>query len=205
MKDRCRAFAACWLLALASCASDGGQRGTGITVAAGNVASVQADVATGVAGIDVSVEGTDLQTTTEASGAFELRGRFAGDTALRFTRTSDGVSARLAVNAPAGGRIDARDVVLNAGTGGAQARTIDVSFEGRVETLACDAARVTLVSVHRAPDDLDDYVVTLDGSSLHDANGVPLACADLRVDDRVDVAGTFLADDTIGDADLTRR
>jgi len=37
--NRWRAFAACWLVALASCASDGGQRGTGITVAAGNAES----------------------------------------------------------------------------------------------------------------------------------------------------------------------
>lgn len=203
--DRWRAFAACWLLALASCASDGGQRGTGITVAAGNVTSVQADMAAGVGGIDVAVEGTDVHATTDASGAFELRGRFAGDTALRFARAADAVSARLAINAPAGGRIDARDVVLDAATGGAQARTIEVSFEGRVETLACAAGRVTLVSVHRAPDDLDGYVVMLDGSSLHDAAGMPLTCSDLRVDDRLDVDGAFAADDTIGDADLTRR
>ena len=88
MKDRWRAFAACWLLALASCASDGGQRGTGITIAAGNVASVQADMG-GVDGIEVAVEGTDVHGTTDATGVFELRGRFAGDTALRFARASD--------------------------------------------------------------------------------------------------------------------
>ena len=203
--NRWRAFTACWLVALVSCASDGGQRGTGITAAAGNVASVSADMAVGVDGIDVSVEGAELHTTTDASGAFELRGAFAGDTALRFARARDGLAARLAVSAPAGGRIDARDVVLDAATGTAEPRVVEVVFEGRVEGLACDDGRVTLASVHRAPDDLETYVVTLAGSTLHDADGTVLACTDLRIDDRLDVDGEFVTEGLIGEADLTRR
>lgn len=203
--DRWRALAVCWLFALASCASDGGQRGTGITVAAGNVAGVQADMAAGVGGIEVSLEGTDLHTTTDAQGEFSLRGRFAGDTALRFERPADALSARLAVNAPAGGRLDVRDVVLDPAAASAEPRVVEVAFEGRVETLACDDARVTLASVHRAPDDLDAYVVTLVDATLHDGDGRPLACPDLRVGDRLAVDGVFVADGTIAGADLTRR
>jgi len=203
--NRWRAFAACWLVALASCASDGGQRGTGITVAAGNVASVRPAIDTGVAGVDVSLEGTELHTTTDASGMFTLSGEFSGETALRFARALDGVVARLPVNAPAGGRIDARDVVVDATTGTAEASVVDVVFEGQVETLACAEARIVLTSAHHAEDDLDTYDVTLTGSTLHDADGRPLACADLRVGDRLDVDGAFASDGTIGAADLARR
>ena len=189
--NRWRAFAACWLVALASCASDGGQRGTGITVAAGNVASLRPGTSAAVDGIDVSIEGTALRTTTDANGAFALSGEFAGDTALRFERAADG--------------IDARDVVVDATTGIAQASRVDVAFAGRVDTLACDQARIVLTSVHRAPDDLDTYAVTLAGSTLHDADGEALACTDLHPGDRLDVDGAFVSDDAIGDADLTRR
>jgi hypothetical protein len=203
--NRWRALAACWLVALASCASDGGQRGTGITVAAGNVTSVQPGASSGIAGIAVSLEGTTLHTTTDANGAFRLSGEFAGDTALRFERATDGGTARLPLNAPAGGRVDAHDVTVDTTTGIAQASTVDVAFAGRVETLACDEARIILISVHRDDDDLDDYTVVLTSSTLHDAEGRALACTDLHPGDRLDVDGTFLLDGTIGDADLTRK
>ena len=199
-----RALAVCWLVVIASCASDGGQRGTGITAAAGNVARVEGGAAD-VADIEVTVEGTELRTTTDATGAFVLRGDFEGDTALRFVPANDGATARLTVNAPAGGRIDARDVVVDTTTGIARASAVGVAFEGQIEMLACAAERVTLTSVHRTPDDLDTYDVALAGSTLHAADGTPLRCVDLRVGDRLDVDGVFASDGTIADADLTRR
>jgi len=204
--NRWRAWAACWLVILASCASDGGQRGTGITVAEGNVVSVQASAPVAdVGGIDVSVEGTELRTTTDADGNFTLRGDFAGDTALRFERTPDVAGIRLAVSAPAGGRLGLRDVVLDASAGSATAGTVEVEFEGNVDTLACDDARITLTSVHHAADDLETYVVDLTSSTLHDRGGLPLTCTDLDVGDRLDVDGVFVSDGTIANADLTRR
>jgi hypothetical protein len=203
--NRWRALAACWLLTLASCASDGGQRGTGITIAEGNVSSVQANGPAGIGGIQVSVEGTELRTTTDADGGFALQGDFAGDTALRFERALDAVSARLPVSAPAGGRLGLHDVVLDVGNGSARADRIEVSFEGVVDALACDDARITLRSIHRAADDLETYVVVLTGSMLHDGEGHPLACTDLDVGDRLDVHGFFVSDGTIANADLTRR
>jgi len=203
--NRWRTYAACWLVALASCASDGGQRGTGITVAAGNVASVESSTSAEIGGIDVAVEGTDLHTTTAADGAFSLRGTFAGYTALHFARATDGLAARLSVDAPAGGRIDARDVAVDATTGVARASVVAVAFEGRVQTLDCAEARITLTSVHRAPDDLDTYDVALASSSLHDADGKALTCTDLHAGDHIDVDGAYASDGAIGDADLTRR
>ncbi len=203
--NRWRTYAACWLVALAGCASDGGQRGTGITAAAGNVASVQSSASAAVAGIDVAIDGTDLHTTTDARGAFSLHGSFAGYTTLSFTRTADGLAARLRVDAPAGGRIDAHDVALDATTGDARANVVAVVFQGRLEVLDCPDDRITLSSVHRAPDDLDTYDVVLASSSLHDPDGKALTCADLRLGDRLDVDGAYDADGAIGDADVRRR
>jgi hypothetical protein len=203
--NRWRAYAACWLVALASCASDGGQRGTGITAAEGNVAAVQSSTSTAVGGIDVAVEGTEAQTTTDASGAFSLQGTFAGYAVLRFTRAADGLDARLHVDAPAGGRIDARDVTLDAASGDARATAVGVVFTGRVDVLDCPDDTITLSSVERAADDLHTYDVALASSSLHDADGKALTCADLRVGDRLDVDGTYDTDGAIGDAALTRK
>jgi hypothetical protein len=194
-----RALLACWLIGVASCASDGGQRGTGITVAEGNVVSAE------MAAIDVSVEGTDLHTTTDADGRFSLRGDFAGDTAIRFAVPRTGVSARLPVNAPAGGFLSLRDVTLDTATGTAHAAATEVAFEGSVVDLACVENRIGLVSVHRAADDTDTYVVTLDDSTLHDGHGQTISCTELRPGDDLDVRGFFAADGTIGQADVTRR
>jgi hypothetical protein len=198
MMGHVRVLLACWLIGLASCASDGGQRGTGITLAEGNVVNAQ------MGDIEVSLEGTDLRTTTDAEGRFSLRGDFAGDTALHFETRSTGFSARLSVNAPAGGSLNLHDVTLDAAAGTARAAATEVVFEGSVVTLACDESRVGLVSVHRAADDTDTYVVTLDDSMLHDDHGRAIACTDLRLDDDLDVRGFFADDGTIGAADLTR-
>jgi hypothetical protein len=193
-----RALLACCLIGLVSCASDGGQRGTGITVAEGNIVSAQ------MADIEVSVEGTDLHTTADADGRFSLRGDFAGDTALHFEAPGIGVSARLPVNAPAGGSLNLHDVTLDAATDTARAATTEVAFEGSVVSLACDENRIGLVSVHHAADDTDTYVVTLDDSVLHNGQGRPIACADLQSGDDLDFHGFFADDGTIGKADVTR-
>jgi hypothetical protein len=205
--NRWRALAACWLIVLASCGSDGGQRGTGITATAvaGNVVSVHGPSGAGVAGIAVSVEGTRLGTTTDATGGFALRGTFDGDTALVFERAIDGLFVRLPLSAPAGGRVAARDVELDVSTGSARPRVVEVAFEGRVEALACDDGRVTCSSVHGTDDDEETYDVVVVGSTLHDANGGALSCADLVVGDRLDVDGVFVANGAIGEADVTRR
>src|SRR5262249_13916759 len=117
----------------------------------------------------------------------------------------DGVSVRLPVSAPAGGRLGVRDLVLDATAGSAQPRVVDVAFEGRVDALACDAGRITCSSVHRTDDDDETYDVMVAGSTLHDADGTALVCTDLAVGDRLDVDGAFVADGAIGDADVTRR
>ena len=187
------------LLCAATACSDGGQRGTGITFATGNVTSVDGNSAS-LGGIHVTVAGTDLSTDTDRQGRFSLHGHFAGDTMLLFARTTAALPVQLNVNIPAGGTLTARDLELSSKTGQAEPAALQVAFEGRIVALACDSGRVTLVSTQRDPSDDDSYVLTLSGSTLRYRQDRPRSCADLALDDRLRVDGFFAADGTIGNA-----
>ena len=189
-------------LGLAACAADGGQRGSGITSAEGNVASVQRDGTSGVGGIHVTVEGSDLETDTDSAGRFSVRGQFDGPTGLLFERQDDHLSARLELNAPAGGTLTLRDVHIDAQAGQARPEAAEVVFEGSVAALDCSTGRLTLVSTQRDPGDTDTYAVDLQSSSLRDRRREPRECSDLHVDDRLAVDGFFAEDGAIGSAEL---
>jgi hypothetical protein len=188
------------LLCGATACSDGGQRGTGVTFATGNVTSVDGS-SVSLGGIHVTVAGTDLATDTDVQGRFSLHGHFAGDTMLLFAHTTAALPVQLNVNIPAGGTLTARDLQLSSKTGRAEAAALQVAFEGRIVMLACDGGRVTLVSTQRDPSDDDSYVLTLPDSTLRDRQDHPLTCADLALDDRLRVDGFFAADGTIGNAE----
>ncbi len=188
-----------FVLALAACGTDGGQRGTGITTAFGNVARVEGTSSAGVAGIHVSIEGTAIATDTDAQGRFTMRGRFDGPTTVRFERVADALSASLALNVPAGGTLTLRNIGIDA-HGGTRTESSAVVFEGRVLGVDCAAGRVTLASTQASPMDTDTYVVVLQSSTLRDSHGTPRVCSDLRPDDRLAVDGFFADDGTIGNA-----
>jgi hypothetical protein len=190
------------VFALAGCAFDGGQRGSGITSAEGNVASVQNDGERGVAGIHVTVEGHDLETATDENGHFSVRGQFDGLTVLHFERAEDGLTARLEINAPAGGTMTLHDVHIDAQSGAATVAVLAVFFEGTVVGVDCGAARLTLASTQRDPQDTDTYVVDLRSSTLRDRDHQPVDCSALHSDDRLAVDGFFANDGTIGNADV---
>ena len=198
------------LLAAAGCASDGGQRGTGISSFAGNVVAIDrgaaaaAPVDLGLAGITVAVEGMDVHAETDAEGRFTLLGPFGGETAVRFERDADGIEARLSVNAPAGGTTTLHDVTLQTGSGVAMPAATYVDFEGRVVALDCAADRLTCVSVGEADGDDDGYVILLTDSTVHDEDGHALVCADFAVGDHMRVDGAYAEDGTIAQANLTR-
>ena len=200
--NRMRILSLLLVVALAGCAFDGGQRGSGITSAEGNVASVQNDGGRGVAGIHVTVEGHDLETETDESGHFVVRGQFDGLTALRFERPEDGVTARLEINAPAGGTMTLHDVHIDAHSGTAMVAVLAVFFEGTIVRIDCGAARLTLASTQREPEDTDTYVVDLRSSTLRDRDHQSVECSALHPDDRLAVDGFFANDGTIGNADV---
>jgi hypothetical protein len=214
------------VLALGAC--DGGSRGSGITTEAqGNVASVEAalgrplkprsklawltrpltadgtaraDVA--VEGIHVSIEGSSIADDTDANGFFSLRGNFEGHVVIRFERMTDGASARMEVNVPAAGTLTLNDVTLDERSAKATAQSTNVAFHGLVASADCLSEILRLVSSERSPTDTDVYVVLLDTSSLHDANGMPVACDQLTVGEAVQLAGIVNPDGTFGDCDI---
>jgi len=224
-----RRIAGLFAVAVALAACDGGARGSGVTTAQGNMASVDtalgggapartsvaarlraalaletvAHAQTDLAGIHVSVEGTTIEDDTDERGAFTLRGKFEGFVAIRFQRTAASPAATITLNAPAGGTLTLNDVQLDERSGDATAREVDVEFEGLVADTDCAGAALRLVSRHRGPTDTDVYTVRLDTSSLHDRNRMPVSCADLREGDPVTIRGTVNPDETFGHADVT--
>ena len=214
--SRWRSIVATLLLVCAGCA-DGGQRGTGISSFEGNVVAVDHGSAQAstrgaaqgvssdtVSGIIVTIEGTDLQTETDAQGSFSLHGAFGGDTALRFARAGDGLDIRYSVNAPAGGTTTLRDVTLQASSGRAVPTAVYVAFEGRVVGLDCAMSRLVCASVAEPADADDTYVVDLTDSTAHDSAGHALGCDAFAAGDTMHIAGAYTRDGTIGQADITR-
>jgi hypothetical protein len=218
--SRWRSIVATLLLVCAGCA-DGGQRGTGISSFEGNVVAVEHGAAEApaaaqgvarmasdaVSGILVSVEGTDLQTETDAQGSFSLHGAFGGDTALRFARAGDGIDVRYSVNAPAGGTTTVRNLTLQVSSGTAVPTAVYVAFEGRVVGLDCAMSRLVCASVTVPADQIDEddtYVVDLTESTVHDSAGHAVACDAFAAGDTMHIDGAYLRDGTIGQADITR-
>lgn len=217
------------VLALGSCSLDGGSRGSGISTAVdGNVASVDAVASslplvietrsqftrvrdflaieaiararTAVEGIHVLIEGTDAQRETDANGRFSIRGNFEGAVNLVFQLPNGGGTARLAINAPAAGRLTLDDIHVNSATGAASAATQHVLFDGIVTHVDCQGQILTLVSIAQSPTDTDRYMVRLDTSSVRDAHGNRLTCSDLQTGARAMIQGVVNADGTFGDA-----
>jgi hypothetical protein len=114
---------------------------------------------------------------------------------------ADALSARLALNVPAGGTLTLQNIGIDA-HGGARAESSAVVFEGRIISVDCAAGRVTLTSTQANPEDTDFYVVVLQSSTLRDRHDTPRACSDLRPDDRLVVDGFFADDGTIGNASV---
>lgn len=205
-------------LVTGSCAIDGGSSGTGIsTTTAGNVATVIAAASpaamprggmpsggtagTSLAGIRVTIAGTDVADETDAQGGFALRGDYDSIVTVRFERAADALRASLEVNVPAGGTLTLSDVVLDASRGSALPATQDVLFDGTITAIDCAAGELDLVSTQR-PDDGDVYVVRLAGSSITDQAGTPVACAALAPGQTATVDGSVLGDGSFGDATI---
>ena len=206
-------------LVLGSCSIDGGSSGTGITtITEGNVASVVTVAASAagmvpargaagfarsgsLAGIAVSVEGTDVRDETDASGAFRLSGDYESEVTVRFVRAQDGVEARVAVNVPAGGTLGLQDVTLDAATGTAVPASQSVLFDGTITAIDCAGGELQLVSAQR-PDDGDVYVVRLAGSSIVDEAGAPIACTALSIGQDATVSGSVAPDGSFADATI---
>ncbi len=216
------------LLATVLCACDGGSRGSGITTVQGDVEALQsasralldgprtarhvrstrpwsleaeALAESGVGGVRVLVDGTGVAGVTDEMGAFRLSGRFEGDLTVRF-ELSDGSTAVLSVNAPAGGTLTLEGVQIDSANARATTRQQLVEFDGLVTKADCPNARIELVSVHRAPGDTDVYEVQLSDSSIRDGHGATVSCLDVRVGESTHVQGVVEPDGTFGRAEI---
>jgi hypothetical protein len=209
-------------LMLGSC--DGGSSGTGITtITEGNVASVvtsataSSPARTGMAaraagdttaatsdtlaGIMVSVDGTDVHDETDANGAFRLSGDYESEVTIRFSRAADDIEASVAVNVPAGGTLGLNDVTLDAASGSATPGSQSVFFAGTITGIDCTVGVLALVSQQR-PDDGDSYTVELASSAIVDQAGRPVACSALATGDDATVSGAVNPNGTFGDATI---
>ena len=205
------------LLAVAAVACDGGSSGTGITTAAlGNVASVttarrfapagrrpltmlarlfrmlefegEASALGSLEGIRVTIEGTSIETRTDAEGLFSLSGDFAGPVGMLFELPEGGSSARLVITVPRGGELTVANVHIDAQTGQATSESQHVRFAGLVESTDCGQQAATMVS-RQSPNDGNTYTVYLGSASVRDPAGSPVGCMQLASGEAVNVEG----------------
>jgi hypothetical protein len=208
------------LIAMLSACAEGGSRGSGIfTEVRGNVESVQAaaaparlraslhngsenvvPAATEIGGIRVAVEGTGIRGETDTDGNFSLRGGFEGMIHVIFQLPDGGGQAQIALNVPAGGQLTLNNVTVDAQQGAAVAETQAVDFDGIITGIDCRSLILTLMSTHQGPDDVDEYTLRLDTSSVRDAQGDPVACADIGDGEQAAVQGFVNPDGTFGEA-----
>lgn len=196
------------MVALFACA-EGGIRGSGISTSVlGNVVSVQAAARSGapertdVEGIRVAIEGTDIQGETEADGSFSLRGDFEGLVSLVFVLPGGGGEARIGLNVPAAGLLTLNNVHIDARQGTAVAETAEVDFDGVVTATDCAGGTLTMESLHHTPDDVDQYTVRLDTSTLQDTRGNAVPCSEVDEGERASVRGAVDPDGSFGEATI---
>ncbi len=191
-----RSVLACALGLLAACASDIQSPSAIIGPSSGSQGAIirgQLDGATSSGGVTsqstqanirVSIIGTPLVTTTDASGRFVLTGVPSGRVQLRFE--GPGVDARLEIS----GLVEGQQLEITIRLSGSQAVVVsprppddddddgEVEFEGSIQSLAAP----NLVVSGRS--------VTTDGATRFlDDRGRTIAFGDLRVGDRVEVEG----------------
>jgi hypothetical protein len=153
---------------------------------------------TGVEGIRVTVEGTNARGETDANGNFSLQGNFESDIRVVFQVPAGGGNAQITLNVPAGGRLTLNNVVLDTQREKAIAETQDVDFDGIITQVDCTRLTLALVSTQHSPEDVDTYTVRLDTSSVHNAQGDMVACADIAVGEQATVQGVVNPDGTFG-------
>jgi len=189
-------------LTLAACgggglSADGGVSGTGISAVTGNVTAITSG-STDLGGIRVTIEGTGIATVTDDTGAFTLTGELDGPVTLVFER-DDGVRAVTTVDVPSGGTLELADVTLDTERQEARPARRSLAFTATIEGVDC-AGGVLVVRSRGQGSSLFD--VRLDGAFVHDGDGRPVACPNLRPGDLVRVQGVLLEDESIAEADV---
>lgn len=181
-------LAACWALGCGGgLSADGGQSGTGIAAAIRGTVAAVTGATPDVANIHVTVAATDLSTSTDVTGRFELRGNISGPAELHFERQRDGLEAATEIVIPAGGVLELDEIVLDSDTGEAHPTRQVVDFGGIVEGLDCAGGTIR---VKPQDDDSTATVFTIETASATIRRGtIQLACSDLQVGNKAEVRG----------------
>ncbi len=178
-------LAACAAMSCGSIGADGGQSGTGISAIRGNVVAAPG-THLDVAGIHVILTEPGLETNTDTTGHFELRGQASGPSQLRFERSRDGLSASTEVVIPAGGVLELEDIELDPESDEAHPTTSRVEFDGVIDMLDCAGGKILVA----AKEDEGGTVFTVEtASATIRQDTTPLQCSDLLVGDHVEVHG----------------
>ncbi|MGH7819350.1 MAG: hypothetical protein ACREQ9_06235, partial [Candidatus Binatia bacterium] len=215
-----RAILLVTLLALASCAGDGGGRGSGVSTVQGNVARVIAASAAParssflahlgelfsfpsvararneVEGIRVMVEGSDAEGLSDANGFFIVVGDFGGSVGLVFQRPEDGLTARTGVRIPPGGTLSMNNVEIDNRRGEVEVESQSVAFEGVVKETDCESERMDIAS-RPGTEDEEVFITRIDDEVLHDEEGRPVACEDAEAGTAIEVEGIVEEDGTV--------
>ena len=138
-------------------------------------------------GIRVSVTGTALSTTTDASGRFVLAGVAGPKAELRFE--ASGVDARLEVS----GLAEDRSVTINVHVSGSQAllaesddKSTETPLRGAIESIVGSTLRVA-----------GRRVLTDGSTQFLGRSNAPASLRDFRVGDTVEVEGAAQADGSV--------
>ena len=137
-------------------------------------------------GMTVPVAGTSISATVDAAGHFILQDVPSGDVTLAFT--GSGIDARLIIKG-----VQAHDQIrITVNVSGNAARLeenehdddVGTELEGRVVSTNCGANPQTIVVGTRTP-----TTVNIQNARIHSGNTL-LTCAQVQVNDRVEVHGT---------------
>ena len=155
---------------------------SGVVSAGGSGSSQMAADSSG-AGMKVSVAGTNVQTSADASGRFALQGVPAGNVRLQFSSSS--VDAGVDVSNVQQREAIELNVVVTSTTAVVESQRRssggDTELEGRVEKLPPESAANTLV--------VAGVTVLTDTNTKYFLNGQPAAFSDLAIGLRVHVKG----------------
>lgn len=188
-----------WLAVLAlgvavGCGADGGVGGTGISSLSGNVALEEGASAavtrrSDLEGITVAIQGTDLVTSTDGNGYFEIEGMFEGPVTVEFIER-DGTVNMLPVSVPSGSAMALRNVRFSQGQ--ASAERIDVIFEANVTRDAqCDGASGSVEVTD--PRSSQRYLVRVDAATVYESRASSCpdgpSCEDLTLQRTLKISG----------------
>lgn len=180
-------------LSVIGCSSEGGVVGTGISSLQGNVIDVQLDGGTsgfgggsggsaGTVPVLVSIDGTELETTTDVDGYFALSGALSGAVTVRFSDLQNReLLGTLVVEIAPGATVFLRDVEIRRDLEIEQpvivGEPLHLNLAGTLSDVDCGGGTVAVTT---DPPQRKAFMLRLTAATeLVDTRSKPLGCTDL--------------------------